>query len=58
MAITLLLGKYNSVFFGKTWVFFSIMATVASIGAAGIPQAGLVTLVIALTAVGLPADKV
>ena len=37
---------------------FSITATVASIGAAGIPQAGLVTLVIVMTAIGLPSDKI
>lgn len=37
---------------------FSITATVASIGAAGVPNAGLVTMVIVLTAVGLPADDV
>ena len=30
----------------------------ASIGAAGIPQAGLVTLVIVMTAIGLPSDKI
>lgn len=36
----------------------SITATFASIGAAGIPQAGLVTLVIVLTAVGLPTDDI
>ena len=38
--------------------FFSITATVASIGAAGIPQAGLVTLIIVMTAIGLPPDRV
>ena len=37
---------------------FSITATIASIGAAGIPQAGLVTLVIVMTAIGLPSDKI
>lgn len=39
-------------------VTISIMATVASIGAAGVPNAGLVTMVIVLTAVGLPASDV
>lgn len=35
----------------------SITATLASIGAAGVPQAGLVTLVIVLTAIGLPPEE-
>lgn len=34
----------------------SITATAASIGAAGVPQAGLFTLVIVLVAVGLPPE--
>lgn len=36
----------------------SITATAASIGAAGIPQAGLVTMVMVLDTVRLPADDV
>lgn len=40
------------------FLYFSITATVASIGAAGVPNAGLVTMVIVLTAVGLPASDV
>nr|XP_020450503.1 excitatory amino acid transporter 3 [Monopterus albus] len=39
-------------------VTISITATVASVGAAGVPNAGLVTMVIVLTAVGLPASDV
>lgn len=36
----------------------SITATAASIGAAGIPSAGLVTLIMVLEAVGAPTDKI
>lgn len=39
-------------------ITISITATAASIGAAGVPQAGLVTMVIVLSAVGLPAEDV
>ena len=37
---------------------FSLTSTAVSVGAAGIPQAGLVTMVIVLQAVGLPTDYI
>jgi len=40
------------------YVAISLTATLASIGAAGIPQAGLVTMLIVLQTVGLPEDAV
>jgi len=42
---------------GQT-IAIAITATAASIGAAGIPQAGLVTMVMVLDTVGLPAEDV
>ena len=38
--------------------YFSLTATLASIGAASVPQAGLITMIIVLTAVGIPPDDV
>merc|ERR1712098_1009396 len=42
---------------GQT-IAIAITATAASIGAAGIPQAGLVTMVMVLDTVGLPSESV
>lgn len=42
----------------KISIQISITSTAASIGAAGIPQAGLVTLVLVLDTVGLPPEDV
>merc|ERR1712096_153397 len=43
--------------FGQ-YLAVSITATAASIGAAGIPQAGLVTMVMVLDTVGLPSEEI
>ncbi|XP_076440413.1 excitatory amino acid transporter 3-like [Babylonia areolata] len=39
-------------------IIICVTSTAAAIGAAGVPQAGLVTMVIVLTAVGFPSDRV
>ena len=51
---------YSSTFFSfdSSFSISSITATIASVGAAGIPQAGLVTLIIVMTAIGVPPDRI
>ena len=39
-------------------ITISVTATLASIGAASIPSAGLVTMIVVLTSVGLPIDDI
>ncbi|KAL5281326.1 hypothetical protein ACFFRR_004996 [Megaselia abdita] len=55
----LFIAQYRRVSYSfGTVIAVSITATAASIGAAGIPQAGLVTMVMVLDTVGLPAKDV
>ena len=55
----MLLGKEKSTKnYEYMYIFFSLTSTLASVGAASIPQAGLVTMVIVLNALGLPPDEV
>eukprot|EP00794_Sanderia_malayensis_P007941 gene7941-8796_t len=56
-AIFIAQASNYSLNFGQI-VSISLTATLASIGAAGIPQAGLVTMLIVLQTVGLPEDSV
>jgi Na+/H+-dicarboxylate symporter len=52
------LGSTFILYIVNTFLLFSVTATAASIGAAGIPQAGLVTMVMVLDTVGLPPEDV
>lgn len=55
----LFIAQYNgiSLGFGQI-VTIAVTATAASIGAAAVPSAGLITLIIVLQAVGLPTDDI
>lgn len=55
----LFIAQMNGIEFGIGEVIVvSLTATAASIGAASIPSAGLVTLLLVLTAVGLPTEDI
>ncbi|XP_076462973.1 excitatory amino acid transporter 3-like [Babylonia areolata] len=56
---SIFIAQVNGISLGVADVIIvSLTATAAAIGAAGVPQAGLVTMVIVLTAVNLPTEDV
>merc|ERR1712241_116553 len=53
------IAQYNQFELGIVeYITISITATLACIGAAGIPQAGLVTMVMVLNTIGLPSGDI
>ena len=58
VAVMFIAQAYGIYMTATDQVVIFITATLAAIGAAGIPEAGLVTMVIVLTAVGLPMEGI